>query len=119
MKAVLSRASAEKMEIIDISEPIDLCQLGQMINANYVEIVRGTRLPDEYVMVVDEEGKLKENVINKPCSWLYWADKHGDPIVGDAIILKEGFGLHGPELAGLTEEDAAVLMMLYGGGVRS
>ena len=115
-KAVLSRPK-QKMEIVDIAEPIDLQQLGQLIGADYVEIVKANRLPDGYVMIVDEDGKLKENEVNKPCSFLYGADYHGDPIVGNALILQETYGLQGPELAGLEEDDAAVIVMLYGGGV--
>lgn len=110
MKAVLLKAKAKKMEIVDIAEPVDLCQLGQMIGADYVQIVRAKRLPDSYVMIVDEDGKLKENSVNVPCSVLYGADVHGDPIVGNALIMQEVYGLKGPELAGLTEKDAAAVV---------
>ena len=115
-KAVLSRPK-QKMEIVDIAEPIDLQQLGQLIGADYVEIVKAHRLPDGYVMIVDEDGKLKPNCVNAACSFLYGADGHGDPIVGNALILQETYGLQGPELSGLEEDDAAVIVMLYGGGI--
>ena len=43
-----------------------------------------------YVMLIDEEGKLRDRdlLINCVASDLYGADRHGDPIIGNAVIVK-------------------------------
>ena len=63
------------------------------IGCNTVEFVE----PDELtkrgmVMLVDEEGKLREGskFINCVASFLYGSQEHGDPIVGNAMIVKLG-----------------------------
>lgn len=44
----------------------------------YIEIVR---LPNSYILVVDEEGRLKNKKLNKKASELA-----GQPIVGDVVL---------------------------------
>ena len=41
-------------------------------------------------MLIDEEGKLRDQdlLINCVASDLYGADRHGDPIIGNAVIVK-------------------------------
>lgn len=46
----------------------------------YIEIVR---LPNNYILVVDEEGELKQKKLNKKASELA-----GQPIVGDVVLCK-------------------------------
>lgn len=46
----------------------------------YIEIVR---LPNNYILVVDEEGVLKQKKLNKKASELA-----GQPIVGDVVLCK-------------------------------
>jgi hypothetical protein len=46
----------------------------------YIEIVR---LPNNYILVVDEEGLLKQKKLNKKASELA-----GQPIVGDVVLCK-------------------------------
>lgn len=46
----------------------------------YIEIVR---LPNNYILVVDEEGRLKNKKLNKKASELA-----GQPIVGDVVLCK-------------------------------
>jgi hypothetical protein len=56
-------------------------------------------------MVVDEEGLLKPNELNPVGSWFYESDKHGEPIVGNVLILREEYGDDGPECAGMSDDD--------------
>lgn len=40
-------------------------------------------------MLVDEEGRLRENKINRVGSFLYEADRHGNPIVGNVLFVRD------------------------------
>lgn len=42
-------------------------------------------------MLVDEEGRLKSNEINVLASYLYGADIHGQPIVGNVLFVGEKY----------------------------
>lgn len=62
----------------------------------YIETIS---LPDDFVMIIDEEGKIKGLPLNHSASRI--AVKFGhlkDLIVGDALILKE----NGEEFAGMS-----------------
>ena len=72
----------------------------------YIEIVRPAYLRRPYVMIVNEEGLLKGLPINNTGSLLY-----GAPIVGDVLILKEGFNDDGePDLLSLDMDEAHNLL---------
>ena len=59
----------------------------QKFVGGWVEVVQ----VNDGVLIIDEEGKLKDKPINNASSKLY-ADKHGDEdiIVGDAIYIPNG-----------------------------
>ena len=75
----------------DYSIDFYLQQIGGMI-----EIVR---VHHDIVMIVDDEGKLKNLPYNKVATYLYNTD---DFIVGPAILDKR----YGPELVGLSQDEA-------------
>lgn len=76
----------------------------------YMENVYPKGLPEEYVMIVDEEGKLKGKAVNPVGSVLYGSHMHGDYIVGDIVILKLGY-FHGEhDVVGIPDEEANKLM---------
>lgn len=82
--------------------------LREMIGCELVEIVRPKGLPEGYVMVVDEEGLLKDcPKLNVYGSYLYEMHKHGHPIVGNAAIMKEEPCIDGPSLRWMTMDEAA------------
>lgn len=85
------------------------------IGCEWIEIVHPKRLPNGFVMIVDEEGLLKPNVLNHVGSWFYESDKHGDPIVGNILILKEEFGDEGAECVGMSDADVDRVFNLLGG----
>jgi hypothetical protein len=60
-------------------------------------------------MVVDDEGMLKDLPLNFVGSTFYETAKHGVPIVGNIIILKDGFTSDGPDLVGLESEDIEII----------
>lgn len=71
----------------------------------FFEIVRPIFLPKGYLLLVDDEGLLKDLPYNAIASRLYdgW-------IVGKAIIMKDGL-VHGePDIIGLSKNDIELLM---------
>lgn len=90
---------------VDVPKDISCEWIAKNIGCEWVEVVRPRRLPNGYVMVVDEEGLLKPNALNEIGSWWYGTDTHGEPIVGNIMILKEVMGPEGPEFGGLTDKD--------------
>ena len=92
-----------------VADEIDLSNIAKELGCDWCEIIRPRRLPRGYVMVGDEESKLKPNFENFVGSWFYETDKHGEPIVGPVMILKEVFGPEGPELDGLVDEDIDII----------
>lgn len=100
---------------VDVPAELDCSWMAKTIGCDWVEIVRPGRLPKGYVMIVDEEGLLKDNELNAVGCWFYETDKHGEPIVGNALILKEVYGEEGPECAGMDEDEIAKIFNLIGG----
>lgn len=72
----------------------------------WYEHVLPRRLPQPYCMMVNEEGLLHNLPINTLGSYLYQTYVHGSPIVGNIIILKEGYYQGERDVVGLTEEEA-------------
>lgn len=92
-----------KISIIDLD--FDYESLKEEVGG-YFETVKTQKLWDYFkakvVMIVDEEGIIKELPANLLGCYFYDTDKHGFPIVGDVIL-----GLMiGPEIIGLGERDA-------------
>jgi hypothetical protein len=70
----------------------------------YFEIVHPRGLKHPFVMIVDEEGLLKDKPLNLCGSVLYETRKHDSPIVGDIVIMREDYGAEGPDIFGLEEQ---------------
>lgn len=88
------------------------CDLLERVQPNrlYTEIGAGfeiKKVPGSKVsMLVDEEflyhcDKFK---LNKIASWLYETDRHGYPILGNALIIGEKYGNAGIEFCEMSEE---------------
>lgn len=87
----------------------------------WIEIVRPVRLKRPYCMVVNEEGMILGLPINSFGSFLYGADYHGNVILGDIVLLKEGINSDGePDILGLNEQDIKYLcdMVSIGKGAK-
>lgn len=92
-----------KISIIDLD--FDHESLKEEVGG-YFETVKTQKLWDYFkakvVMIVDEEGLIKELPANLLGCYFYDTDKHGFPIVGDVIL-----GLMiGSEIIGLGDRDA-------------
>lgn len=76
----------------------------------WYENVHPRRLARKYVMIVNEEGKLLHLPTNAIASYLYETDKHGEPIVGNVIILKMGVYQGEADVIGMSYDEAVAVM---------
>ena len=109
MKALKIKTSNE-ISVVDVAQPLHL-SLNREVSG-YIEIVHPRGLLPPFVMVVDEEGLLKKKRPNLIGSVLYETHKHGSPIVGDVVLMREERGPEGLDLAGLSGQDVADLTEL-------
>ena len=104
MKYAVKLMTDGSSQILSIPDHCDFTWYAQEIGCEWIEIVRPRN--SKYVLIVDEEGLLKDNKMNPHASAIYGFLKHGQPIAGDALILKEEMGDEGPELTGVDGEVA-------------
>lgn len=81
----------------------------------YVEHVKPHGLPQPYCMLVNEEGRLEGLLNNDFGCILYGTALHGEPIVGDIVIMKDGFCDGEPDIVGLENAEAMRLAKLFVG----
>ena len=104
MKAIIITAD-NVISVVDVKENGEpLYQLVRNTVGGYMENVYPRALPNGYVMVVDEEGKLKHKPVNQLGSILYM--NAADVIVGDVIILKMGVHLGESDIVGIPDNKA-------------
>lgn len=107
MKGLIVTTKNE-MRLVDYDPPhYDIIR--EAVGGGWYEHVLPRRLPHPYCMMVDEEGLLKSLPVNTLGSYLYQTDLHGSAIVGDIIILKDGYFAGERDTVGLTEEEARTL----------
>ena len=98
----------DKMRVVDFGEPA-YETIGKEIGG-WIEAVHPKGLPSPYVMVVDEEGLLKDLPFNAVGCKFYGTMLHGNPIVGDIVLLKDGFNEDGErDFVGLDNADIKML----------
>ena len=105
---VLRITTSNVLDVIDIDPPI-YEGLNQLIG-DFFEIVRSKGLEQPYVMIVDKRGLLKNLPYNCVGSALYGTPKHGNPIAGDIVIMREELCSDGYDLAGLDGQDIPKLI---------
>lgn len=93
-----------KISVVDVNFN-DFKAIQQAIGG-YFENVKALKLWDYFkapvVMIVDEEGVIKDLPVNTIGCYFYNISRHGCPIVGDMIL---GL-LVGPDITGLGDGDA-------------
>ena len=77
------------------------------LGGSFYEIVRLHNMSHKFLMMVDDEGLLKNLQLNPVASELYGIRIHGCPIVGNAVIMREDFVDGEPDIVGLTDDDLA------------
>lgn len=108
------------ISVVTVPEPTYL-GLGELVGGGFFEVVRpwglynlNTPYREQLIMLVNEEGKLLELDENKVGSLLYNDTPYPlyweDPIVGDILILTEGFVDGEPDIVGLSDEQIEILM---------
>lgn len=97
-------------DIIEVPDQRNWTWYPQQIGCEYFENVYPRGLEKPFMMIVDEQGLLKEKpVINFYASWLYETHKHGSPIVGDVLIMKQIMNEDGLDIGGLEKSEAEVI----------
>ena len=110
MKAIIVTADGET-SVVDVPENGKrLYAIVRKVIGGYMENVYPKGLPKGYVMIVDEEGKLKDKPVNDTGSYLYRSHVHGDFIVGDVIILKLGTYKGEHDIVGIPDDEIDALM---------
>lgn len=87
--------------VTKVDDNIDLSKIAKELGFEWCELVRPVGLKGRFVMIVDEEGLLKDNPVPNLVG-SYW---YGGGIAGNIMVLKEVMGDEGPELSGLTDEE--------------
>lgn len=107
MKGIVITTKNE-MRVQEFSEPA-YKSIGEAVGG-WIEVVHPKRLESPYCMLVNEEGVILKLPINSFGSFLYGTDYHGDPMLGDIVLLKEGINSDGErDILGLDEQDIKYL----------
>lgn len=101
----------EKVEIRDFGEPLYMT-VGEAVGG-HIEVVHPRHLGRPLVMIVNEEGLQLRLDLNIHGSILYGTHEHGSPIVGNIVIMKEGFVNGEPDIVGLTDEEATEICVFF------
>lgn len=95
----------EKMFVKEFTQPL-YKSVGEVVGG-YIEVVHPIGLKDPLCFICNEEGLLEGLPLNPiGCVW-YGTARHGHPIVGNIVVMKEGITDDGPDIIGLTDEEIA------------
>lgn len=107
MKGIVITTKNE-MRVQEFSEPAHK-SIGETVGG-WIEVVRPVRLKRPYCMIVNDEGALLNLPRNIFGSFLYGTNYHGNWILGDIVLLKEGINSDGErDILGLDEQDIKYL----------
>lgn len=106
----LAISTDNKAQFKDFGDPIYKSAGAEV--GGLIEIVHPKYLPEEFCMVVNEEGLLQKLPLNLLGSVLYGTLEHGHPIVGNIVIFREGFINEEYDFVDMTESDQCVLESL-------
>ena len=102
MKGIVVTTDLE-IRIEEFSDPL-YKTVGSAVGG-YIEHVHPMRLARPLCMIVNEEGRLLDLPLNHIGSFFYGTDKHGAPIVGNIVIMKDGYRDGGPDIIGLDDAE--------------
>lgn len=103
MKGIVVTTDLE-IRIEEFSDPL-YKTVGSAVGG-YTEHVKPARLRHPYCMIVNEEGRLLDLPLNYVGSYFYGTDQHGEPIVGNIVIMKDGYRGGEPDIVGLNDVEA-------------
>lgn len=104
MEYVLKLTTNHTVEIIEKPENVEYDWYADKIGCEWIEIVRPRYF--NHKLIVDEEGRLKTNKMNIIASAMYGTFEHGEPIVGDVLVVEEGLVNDEPSIIGFTLHEA-------------
>ena len=104
MRCVVIPADTLVPEIKLLEEPL-YKSAGREVGG-YIEVVHPRRLESPFCILVNEEGLLQCLEANEVGSYWYGTDLHGCCIVGNIVVMKDGFTDGEPDIVGLTEDQA-------------
>lgn len=110
MKAIIIKENKTVLAVEVRENGESLYEAVRKTIGGYMENVYPEGLPKDFVMIVDEEGKLKGKPVNPLASSLYNGTALGDHIIGDVIILKLGTYEGEPDIVGIPDDEADELM---------
>ena len=102
MKGIVVTTDLE-IRIEEFSDPL-YKTVGSAVGG-YIEHVKPARLRHPYCMIVNEEGRLLDLPLNYVGSYFYGTDQHGEPIVGNIVVMKDGFRDGEPDIVGLDDSE--------------
>lgn len=102
MKGVVVTTDLE-IRIEEFSDPL-YKTVGSAVGG-YIEHVKPARLRHPYCMIVNEEGRLLDLPLNHIGSFFYGTDQHGEPIVGNIVVMKDGYRNGEPDIVGLDDSE--------------
>lgn len=102
MKGIVVTTDLE-IRIEEFSDPLNKT-VGSAVGG-YIEHVKPARLRHPYCMIVNEEGRLLDLPLNYVGSYFYGTDQHGEPIVGNIVIMKDGYRNGEPDIVGLDDSE--------------
>ena len=103
MKGIVVTTDLE-IRIEEFSDPL-YKTVGSAVGG-YIEHVKPARLRHPYCMIVNEEGRLLDLPLNYVGSYFYGTDQHGEPIVGNIVLMKDGYRGGEPDIVGLNDVEA-------------
>lgn len=103
MKGIVVTTDLE-IRIEEFSDPL-YKTVGSAVGG-YIEHVKPARLRHPYCMIINEEGRLLDLPLNYVGSYFYGTDQHGEPIVGNIVIMKDGYRGGEPDIVGLNDVEA-------------
>lgn len=107
MKGILITTDSE-ISIKDFSDPLYI-SLGEEVDG-YIEVVHPRGLP--FVMVVNDEGLYRDFKFNPIASYFYGTHAHESPILGNVVILKEGYTDDGYDFVPMDDAEIAAYTSL-------
>lgn len=102
MKGIVVTTDLE-IRIEEFSDPL-YKTVGSAVGG-YIEHVKPARLRHPYCMIANEEGRLLDLPLNYVGSYFYGTDQHGEPIVGNIVIMKDGYRGGEPDIVGLDDSE--------------
>ena len=83
----------QDVKVLECNPAKNIFDIGRLaIGCDWIELVTADSLAkDGFLMMIDEEGKLKPSgaLINATASALYETERHGDPIMGNTVVVRD------------------------------